>query len=162
LQNSGVTPKVKSGNLNFMTAREKGELILIALAACVAYVFREKLPQHWPLGNLVLSASVILLGQGLLRDLWIKYVVRKAPHAPGTRQAISCMCMESTVGVIGVIAGLLLVAVRASAQISLPPWFWPALVATIGVAGFLIKDLVIDFKAWTIRREPDHQNIVFW
>src|SRR5262245_48252220 len=105
-----------------MTTREKVELLLICIVAGAAWFLAAKLPQKLAVGEVVLAASVFLLGQGLLRDLWIKYVVK--PAAPAEPRRIVCMCMESTVGVVGVTAGaaILLCGIRSSVQ--LPNVFW--------------------------------------
>ena len=72
------------------------------------------------------------------------------------------MCMESTVGASGVIAGcaILLCGIRTSVE--LPLVFWPLLILVVCAIGFAIKDLVIDWKTWKIRHEKDHQSIIPW
>ena len=145
-----------------MTARERGELLLIAATTGASTALPGILPGKLPLGDIVLYASILLLAQGLIRDLWIKYVARIVPQAPQNKQPLRCMCMESTVGVLGVVSGLGLIFATRGATWPLPVWFWPIMIGSVCLAGFLIKDLVLDFKAWTVRREKDHQNIVFW
>jgi hypothetical protein len=143
-----------------MTTREKVELLLICILAAAAWFFAPKLPQKLAIGEVVLAASVFLLGQGLLRDLWIKYVVK--PAAPAEPRRIVCMCMESTVGVVGVSAGgaILLCGIRSS--VALPGIFWPLLILIVGAVGFAIKDFVIDWKTWKVHREKDHQSVIPW
>ena len=143
-----------------MTTREKVELLLICCVAGAAWFFTARLPHQLAAGELILAASVFLLSQGLLRDLWIKYVVK--PAAPAQPRRIVCMCMESTVGVAGVTAGaaILLCGIRSSVQ--LPQLFWPLLVLCVGVVGFVIKDFVIDWKTWKVRKEKDHQSVIPW
>jgi hypothetical protein len=103
----------------------------------------------------------------------VKYHGRKpvAPPVEGTepggkptRQPIFCMCMESSVGVVGVVAGgaLLLSGIRA--QVQLAGVFWPAFVFFTCLIGFVIKNYVFDWQTWPwrIRRVEDHSSIVFW
>jgi hypothetical protein len=143
-----------------MTTREKVELLLICIVAAAAWFFAAKLPHNLRAGEIILAASGILLFQGLLRDLWIKYVAR--PPAPVQPRKIMCMCMESTVGASGVIAGaaILLCGIRHS--VDLPQLFWPLLILIVGIVGFAIKDLVIDWKTWRVRKEKDHQSVIPW
>ena len=143
-----------------MTTREKVELLLICIVAGAAWFFAARLPHQLAAGEVIAYSSAFLLFQGLLRDLWIKYVAK--PEAPAQPRKFACMCMESTVGAAGVIAGLtvLLCGIRTSVQ--LPLFFWPALVLVVGAIGFLIKDLVIDWKTWKVRREKDHQSVIPW
>ncbi len=150
-----------------MTLREKVELLLISAAAGAAAAI-PGLPRRVATGELILAASVLLLGQGLIRDLWIKYRAPKPPPAPADAaepskpRGLFCMCMESTVGMLGVIAGCGIVLAGVRHPIDLPAYFWPVAVLVIGVIGFVIKDYVLDWKTWSIRREKDHQNVVFW
>ena len=192
-----------------MRTREKIELGLIATVSVVTWFFATRLPVKLPAGYLILAASVLLLGQGLLRDLYVKYVAKKdhpaadpstgsglapstgsglapstgsglAPStgsglAPSTGSGLApstgsgtapkrivCMCMESTVGVAGVIGGLAVLLCGIGRIIEVPTFFWPALVIGVGVVGFVIKDFVLDWKARSVRRVKDHQSIIPW
>lgn len=142
-----------------MTSLERTELVLIALAALASAVLGGMFPSSLSPGILVLTASSMLLGQGLLRDLWVKYGV-KAPAHQG--QKIVCMCMESTVGMTGVIAGVAVLFAGVDGNWMLPAWFWPAFVAGMGVCGFVMKDLIIDIDNRSIRREKNHRSIIVW
>ncbi len=160
-----------------MRTREKIELGLIATVAVATWFFATRLPVKLPAGYLILAASVLLLGQGLLRDLYVKYVAKKDHPAadpstgsgptPSTGSGtapkrIVCMCMESTVGVAGVIGGLAILLCGIGRIIEVPTFFWPALVIGVGVVGFVIKDFVLDWKARSVRRVKDHQSIIPW
>lgn len=150
--------------LSFMTSREKGELVLILLAVAAAATLHARLPAKMSSGDIVLYASILLLAQGLVRDLWIKFTGPKPTEnaAPKHASGPICMCVESTVGVLGVIVGLLFVFVGTQTSVKLESWFWPTLVGGTLTFGFLIKDFVLDWRTRSIRREKDHQNIVFW
>jgi hypothetical protein len=148
-----------------MTRREVGELCLIAAAAGSA-CFIPRLPATIPIGELVLAGSVALLAQGLIRDLVIKYggASKGAQTAPAQKRGIVCMCMESTVGVAGVAAGICVLLAGIRRPVALPVYFWPVAIAVVGVTGFIIKDYVIDWtrRPWRIRKEKDHSSVVFW
>lgn len=147
--------------LSFVTKREKGELVLIVLATSGSAALHTRFPAKLSSGDIVLYASILLLAQGLVRDLWIKYTTPKPTAKPEAVGPI-CMCVESTVGVLGVIAGLLLLFAGTHTPLKLASWFWPVLVCGVLIVGYLIKDLVLDWRTKTIRREKDHQSIVFW
>jgi len=163
INNTGLN-KIIISRGSQMTRREKVELLMIALAIAASVLFRAHLPHRMATGDLVLCASVLLLIQGLLRDLWIKY----APRTDGelspqpVPKRIICVCMESTVGVVGVIGGLTLIGAGISNTVVLESWFWTILVAGVTIFGFLIKDLILDWKTKSIRREKNHQSVIFW
>ena len=156
-----------------MRTREKIELGLIATVAVTTWFFATRLPVKLPAGYLILAASVLLLGQGLLRDLYVKYIAKKDHPAVAAAAAIDgqpanapkkivCMCMESTVGVAGVVGGLAILLCGIGSIVEVPFYFWPALVLCVGVVGFVIKDFVLDWKARSVRRVKDHQSIIPW
>ena len=72
------------------------------------------------------------------------------------------MCMESTVGVAGVIGGLAVLLCGLGRPVEVALFFWPALVLAVGITGFVIKDFVLDWKARSVRRVKDHQSIIPW
>ena len=138
---------------------EKAELSLVACAVALSVPLRPWLPTAMAPGLLILSASGLLLFQGLLRDLWIKYGTRPDGEA-GTK--ILCMCMESTIGTTGVIAGAAALLGGLGGVWSLPGLFWPLFALGVGSTGFLIKDLIIDVDHRSIRREKGHRSIIVW
>jgi hypothetical protein len=142
-----------------MTRRESVELCVIA-AAAVAACFIPRLPTTIPIGYLVLAVSVGLLGQGLIRDLFIKYGKAAGVPAAAQKRGMVCMCMESTVGVAGVIAGLCVLFIGVSRRIILPPYFWPAAIIVVGLIGFIIKDYILDWTTWPWRnrKQKDHSS----
>ena len=74
------------------------------------------------------------------------------------------MCIESSIGLLGILVGLLLSLYFSSLTIPLVNWVWIALIAMILVFGFFLKDYVVAFNPLRIAREPDHLNVVvkFW
>ena len=142
-----------------MSVAEKIELGLIAAVTISFGVAAGELPGRVAAGNLLLGASALILLQSLLRDLWLLAKTRRQPpqNPPRTGQ---CMCVESTVGITGVVAGLILVTCRIGTTFPMGRWSWGVFaVVSLGM-GFLMKDYVAEFKPWRIRREKDHVNII--
>ena len=71
------------------------------------------------------------------------------------------MCVESTVGATGVVAGLVVLGSAMDSTLSTSPLLVSTVVIGVLVVGFAIKDLILDFRPFRIRREKDHLNIVF-
>lgn len=142
------------------------ELGLISGATAGAALAGSRLPFSLPLGEIALIASGLLLGQGLVRDLWVKYSSSRNGNsascllAPAGRRA-TCVCMESTVGVFGIVAGVTLLLSGARQTVELFTGFWPLLVSGTGLLGFLLKNLVIDWKTRRVRVETNHEEIRF-
>ena len=148
-----------------MRRRDIVELIGIGAATAIVGVWRAELPSALPVGEIALVASALLLGQGLIRDLYIKYSLRKAGGASCSldpAKKATCMCMESTLGIFGILAGVVALLGGGIRHLLLfPDWFWPAMVLAVGIVGFLLKSLVIDWKARRIRIETNHENVRF-
>jgi len=151
-----------------MKARDTAELLLIATATAAAWFLRPSLPAQMAFGELILAAAVLLLAQGLIRDLYVKFSARRVEHATqasGTpKRGIFCMCMESTLGVVGIVAGAALLLSGISARVQLPSFFWPGCILITCLFGFIIKNYVLDWQTWPwrIRREENHSSVVFW
>jgi hypothetical protein len=142
-----------------MSIAERVELGLIVAVAAAFSVGADALPERMAVGNLLLGASALILLQSLLRDLWLLAKARRnpPPNPPRTGQ---CMCVESTVGITGVVAGLILVTCRIGTTLPMGRWSWCAFaLASLGT-GFLMKDYVAEFKPLRIRRDKDHVNII--
>lgn len=142
-----------------MTSAEKAELALIPVVGVVAWLLSDRLPERIGVGALLLGASVLLLLQGLVRDLWLLSRRRLAAQEGAPRQAL-CMCVESTVGVTGVAAGLMVLGSGVDARLAVAPWQWCLLAAGILSVGFAIKDFVLEWRPFRIRRDKDHLNVV--
>ena len=142
-----------------MSVAEKAELGLIATVTIFFGVAADALPGRMAVGNLLLGASALILLQSLLRDLWLLAKARRnpPPNPPRTGQ---CMCVESTVGITGVVAGLILVTCRIGTTVPMGRWGWGVFALVALGMGFLMKDYVVEFKPWRIRRDKDHVNII--
>lgn len=139
------------------------ELIACAATASATALFA---PPVWDLawGTLLCYSAALLLGQGLIRD--IALIIRRRAKGestkPGTR--ITCLCAESSLGLLAIASGILLLLIGAPWRLSLPAWGSGALVAAVLALGFLIKDSVIKWTGRGLRLEhdPEHANIIVW
>jgi hypothetical protein len=114
-------------------------------------------------GDLLLWFGAIVLGTGLLRDLWALFITR--PQR-GERQV--AMCAESIVGVAAIALGLALVIASflGPAAFSLDR-IWSVGEVALALAGSLVfsawvHDLVFVHQGgrWQLLRHPDHGSFV--
>ena len=143
-----------------MTTAEKLELAALPIGGVLAYLLADWLPTEIGSGRLLLVVSALLLLQSLVRDLWLLSQGRGAPPVGGPRRG-RCMCVESTLGLTGVVVGVVLLAAGLELELRMSAWAWSLLVMAVLAAGFGIKDLVLDSRPLRIRRDKDHMNIVF-
>ena len=139
---------------------ETVEMTLVVLLTAAAAIVSPILPARLAVGTLALVAASMLLAQGLLRDLWL-LSRRRRSGGPSGGTASRCLCVESGVGVLAVLLGLVLTLGGLGGSVSLGRIGWPALVAAVFGAGFLLKDWVFEWHPWRLRREKDHANLVF-
>lgn len=148
-----------------MTRADKIELMAVATATLATLALSPALPRTLAMGEVALTASALLLAQGLVRDLFIKFGRRPAGEActvgNGVASQSNCMCMESSLGMVGIIAGVVLLLTVVPRNVHLHWSFWPALVAGVGLAGFFMKSIVIDWKSRRLRRVADHRQVKF-
>lgn len=143
-----------------MTRAEKVEIALIAAATPGGFfIGRTLFPEHLALGSLLLVIFSLLMVQSLLRDLWLLFTRASGPPAIAP-EAAQCMCMESAVGVIGILAGIIILGAGIGRPVELAAWVWAILFFIAAATGFLIKDFVFTWNPWSIRREKNHLNIV--
>ena len=143
-----------------MTTAERIELALIPLVGVAVWLIAERLPAQIGIGSLLLAGSVLLLLQGLIRDLWLLFK-RRQDSQTGPRKEALCMCVESTVGVTGVVAGLIVLGSAADSTLFLGRTLWSILAVAVLIIGFAIKDFVFEWQPFRIRRDKDHVNLVF-
>ena len=142
-----------------MQRREKVELAGIVIASCAAAPF---MPAAIPAGELSLLCAAVLLGQGLARDLWLKYGAGEGETCAIDLSAGRpiAICAESALGISAVAAGGLLLAAGAGGILHLSPWRWGALFLCLGLSAFALKDLIIDLRARRLRVEKNHRRVV--
>ncbi len=145
--------------LSAMKTREKIELGLIPVVVAAAGFAARWLPAQLGTGPLLVIACLAWLVQGGLRDLWLLYLLKSQPVK--TPRRLACMCLESSVGLTGVVVGVVLALCNLGGQVALSPARWMLLAAVVFTVGFLAKDLVISWRPLGVRRDPDHHSIVF-
>lgn len=143
-----------------MSISGKVELALIPAFGLGFWLMARGLPHEIPAGELLLGASAMLLLQSLIRDLCL-LARQKRTSQRTPRRALRCICVESTVGVTGVIAGVVLLGAKIDQLIVINSWVLSVLVMAQMGAGFLIKDYVLEWNPWKLYRDKDHLNIVF-
>jgi hypothetical protein len=134
------------------------ELALDGAAILVVAALAPELPRSLAVGDLVLAGAVVLLLQGLVRDLWRTATARKEAS---TRE-ISCVCVESTVGLTAIVAGLLLTLAWRAGSVRLPLAALPMGFAAVLIFGTAVRNIVFDWRALRLRREADHGARVTW
>lgn len=111
------------------------------------------------LGQLVANFGVVVLGTGLVLDLWRLLVQKVQPGEPKT-----AMCLESIVGALAVAVGL---ALQFAPRV---PGWWASsaqLSALLGVAlcvsAWLHDMVLIKHEGhWTLLREPEHGSFILF
>ena len=142
-----------------MRTQEWVELALIAALVIAVYLFATTLlGAQLTIGRLTLYLSALLLGQSLVRDL---YLITQKSEAHGEPAAAQCMCIESTVGGLGIVVGALLMLLLTDGLVTLSPGAWTAAVLVTLLVGFFIKDYVFGWNPWRIEKDRDHINIIF-
>lgn len=147
-----------------MTTATRNEAIGLVIAVGLVAWLAPQLPASLELGELIAGAALTLLVQGGIRD--VISLIRQRRHVSPANAAppheAHCMCLESTVGLSGILIGVLLTALLANGpRIALAPWFWPVAVALIGLIGLGIRDLVIQWKPRVrLLRVKDHGSII--
>jgi hypothetical protein len=142
-----------------MKKEEKTELILIALVTAVAGWLSGTLPRRMGGGYLVLTFGLLFLSQTLLRDLWLMWKLRGVPR--GSMPTRACMCLESGIGFVPVGIAAFLLSSGMSRPVSFAGWAWALSAAAVMLSGFALKDYVVEFNPWRVRKDPGHINFRF-
>jgi hypothetical protein len=141
-----------------MESHLRRDIVLAAAAVGVLVLLRERLPRVVPVGDLLLLGAAALLLQGLARDLGRLVDARRATES----REVTCVCLESTVGLAAIVAGGALALGWTTVRVKLGPVTWPASLAAVLAFGVLTRDLVFDWRQFRIRREADHRARVGW
>ena len=145
-----------------MTKREQYEIFLIITFVFAASIFSLYLPDQIRLGRIVLYCASLLLFQGLLRDLSMYFFnPKKIAKSQQTTVTAQCLCLESGIGIIGIMTGLLLFFYMNDSVVFIAPWLWIGLLTSILIAGYLMKDWVFYWQTFEFKREQNHANIIF-
>ena len=143
-----------------MTRAEITELTLIPLVAAGYANFTSPQTACTPVGSILISCALLLLVQSLVRDLYLLVRMRRTPQAT-TRTSARCLCLESAVGLSGVVAGALLLGAAVPYGFVMDGWAWGAVSFATLLLGYRIKDYVFEWNPWRIRRDKDHHQIIF-
>jgi hypothetical protein len=143
-----------------MTKAEKIELVLIPFLGAGFWLMAPLLPVRVGVGKLLLWTSALLLLQGLVRDIWL-LAKHKYNVEPGPLKKARCMCLESTLGATGIVAGTIILGSGIDRYVTVNAWTWGLLVMLVMTTGLLIKDFVVEWGPLRFRRDKDHMNIVF-
>lgn len=143
-----------------MSPAEKFELAAIPVVTAGVAWLAPRAGVTLEVGELLAGAALLILVQGFFRDLWLLRQARRQSAAAPAREA-RCMCVESALGMTGVVAGIGLVGLGFTRSVFLSG---PVLAAVVFVAmtvGFLLKDFVFEWSPWKIYREKDHAQVIF-
>ncbi|MDI1319684.1 MAG: hypothetical protein PSW75_05745 [bacterium] len=146
--------------MSSLSPAEKVELAALPLGTALAAWLAPLGGLRLELGELIAGGALLILVQGFFRDLWLLRETRRKASATPAREA-RCMCVESALGITGVVAGIGLVGLGLTAPVSVSA---ASLAASVGVtmtAGFLLKDFVFEWSPWKIYREKDHAQVIF-
>jgi hypothetical protein len=143
-----------------MTKTEKIELALIPVLGIGIWLMAPLLPDRIGVGKLLLWSSALLLLQSLIRDLWL-LARHKSYLEPESLKKARCMCVESTLGATGIVAGIIILGSGVDRLVTMNGWRWLLLVMLVMATGFLIKDFVVEWGPLRFRRDKNHMNIVF-
>ena len=130
--------------------REWIELGVIALALPALWFATRDLLWSPRFGALVAYCAALFLGQGLVRDV-ARLLVEGRKTAT---QKMLCMCAETSVGVVALVAGLALLGIGLEERVTLTGNRLTALAAALLAFGFVAKDYVL-----VLRRVEDHGTI---
>lgn len=143
-----------------MTVSEKYEISIILVLGFVALFITSEFPNKIGLGRLLFGASALLLLQSLIRDLWL-LLRSRGTDTLESQKKVRCMCVESTVGVVGILIGSMLLALGKNQVVEMNGSLWAILIVTVLGIGFGVKDYVLEWNPWRIRRDKNHMNIIF-
>ena len=141
-----------------MTKGNKIELIIIALVCLLPFAI--KLPTFVSLANLILWSAALLLLQSLVRDLSILWQRKRIAQTVKTKgREAACFCAESTIGIIGIVVGGVLLFVGIGGSINMTTLSWVVLALVVLSLGYFLKSYVLQWNPWKIVKDPDHLNI---
>ena len=134
------------------------EIALVAATVVPVALVRHRLPHAVALGDLFFAGAIVLLAQGLARDL-ARLASRRRAVA---ERKVTCVCVESVVGLGSVVAGAALVIAGSSVRVPMAPAAWPLALACVALLGTATREIVFDWRRGRFRREVDHGANVVW
>ena len=143
-----------------LSSFERVEMTLVLLFRIIICFAAHLLPKQLDTANIIFFVSALMLFQSLIRDLFILARSKKIALAIPFKKA-RCMCLESTVGISGILIGVGFIFSGFNQTILLSTWQWWAISMAVMISSFLLKDFVIESNPWRIIRDKDHMNILF-
>ena len=142
-----------------MTKANKIELLVIAFVCLLPFAIQ--FPDTINIANLVLWSAALLLLQSLVRDLSILWQRKRIDQKIETHsREAACFCAESTIGIIGILIGCILLFARIGGTASMTTLTWFILVVAVLSIGYFLKSYVLQWNPWKIVKDPDHLNII--
>jgi hypothetical protein len=142
-----------------MTRADRIEVFVIGAVCAVTWFMPADVLSSLTLGEAVLYLSALLLAQGLVRDLAMLLRHRRAAQG-GVFQESQCLCLESAVGVTGIVVGSALLGSWSATPVAIGNLELLLAVAVTLTVGFLIKELVITWNPLGIRRERNPLSVI--
>jgi len=136
-----------------VTKLEWAELTAIVIAVPATWLATPALAWPLALGTAICYGAALLLGQGLVRDL-IRLAQERGRKSEEA-QRIKCLCAESTVGLVAIAGGSLLLIGGIEETVVLTQTSLTGGIAGILVAGFIMKNYAI-----SIRKIEDHNSVI--
>ena len=142
-----------------MTNGEKTEVALIPVVGGLVWWWASvSLPEWVGIGRIVLGASALLLLQSLVRDLWL--LSRSRVPSVADQRSGRCLCLESSIGMLGVLFGALALSIGFEQRLNMTPTVWAVTAMAVLTTGYVIKDFVVSFDPFGVHRDPEHMNII--
>jgi hypothetical protein len=141
-----------------MTKAEGIEVLLIVIFSFGSGLVWSYLPSPIHLWHVMLGIFLLILLQSLIRDVAILIYARRS--LIGKSRKLQCFCLETTFGVIGILACWIVMWLHLSTLIFISQKNVFCVVLATMVFGFVIKDFVITLKPLGIRREKNHLAIL--
>ena len=104
-----------------VTKTETIEFALIPVLGAGFWLMAALLPDRIGAGKLLLWTSALLLLQSLIRDLWL--LARQRHNVKtGLLKKARCMCVESTLGATGIVAGITILGSGVDCLVTMHGW----------------------------------------
>lgn len=139
---------------------EKFELGAIPVVTALLGWLGPRLGLNLELGELIAGSALLILLQGFCRDLWLLREARRNKSKSPARSA-QCMCVESAMGLTGVVAGVGFVGFGLGRPVLVSTAALAAGAGGVMLTGFLLKDFVFAWSPWKIYRERNHAQVIF-
>ncbi|MEO6005030.1 MAG: hypothetical protein ABIZ04_09420 [Opitutus sp.] len=145
---------------SYINKRERIELVAIAAAVLLVGATARFLPRQLTIGQAMVIGCLAWLVQGGVRDLWLLYQMKRQPASKPARK-LACMCVESTLGMTGLLVGISLALSGVGGELHFTTYRWVVFAAFVFTLGFVVKDYVFSWRPVGLRRDPEHHSIIF-